>query len=90
MYIANNDNEKISNEAALDVITAVMERQVKRLFILCLVIFAALVISNAAWIYYENSFQDVVVTDNTQDGEGTNIMSGGDVVYGTEKQNDKN
>ncbi len=88
--MANNDNEKISNEAALDVITAVMERQVKRLFILCLVIFAALVISNAAWIYYENSFQDVVVTDNTQDGEGTNIMSGGDVVYGTEKQNDKN
>lgn len=88
--MANNDNEKISNEAALDVITAVMERQVKRLFILCLVIFAALVISNAAWIYYENSFQDVVVTENTQDGEGTNIMSGGDVTYGTEKQNYKN
>ena len=88
--MSNIDNEKISNEAALDVITAVMERQVKRLFILCLIIFAALVISNAAWIYYENSFQDVVVTENSQDGEGTNIMSGGDVTYGTEKQNYKN
>ncbi len=84
--MSDMENEKISNETAHEIIVAVMERQVKRLFILCLVIFAALVISNAAWIYYENSFQDVVVTENTQDGEGTNIMSGGDVNYGAEKQ----
>lgn len=59
----------------------------KWLFIMCLVIFIALVATNIFWIHYENSFQDVVVTENSQDGTGTNIMSGGDVNYGTEKQN---
>jgi hypothetical protein len=48
-------------------------------------LFIALVATNAYWIHYEESFQDVVVTENTQDGTGTNIMSGGDVSYGSEK-----
>lgn len=48
-------------------------------------LFIALVATNIYWIHYEKSFQDVVVTENTQDGTGTNIMSGGDVTYGTEK-----
>ena len=48
-------------------------------------LFIALIGTNAYWIYYENQFQDVIVTENTQDGTGTNIMSGGDVTYGAEK-----
>ena len=47
-------------------------------------LFIALVGTNAAWMVYENSFEDVVVTENSQDGSGTNIMSGGDVAYGAE------
>ena len=38
------------------------ERHIKRLWILCLVIFAALVVTNAGWIYYENQFEDVTMT----------------------------
>ena len=73
-----NQDEKISNETAHEIIVAVMERQVKRLFILCLVIFAALVISNAAWIYYENTYEDVVTETYTAETDqgGTAIANG--------------
>ena len=50
-----------------------------------IVIFIAFVGTNAYWIWYENQFQDVTVTENSQDGSGMNIMSGGDVNYGAEK-----
>ena len=53
-------------------------------------LFIALVGTNAYWIWYEQSYQDVVVTENSQDGEGVNIMSGGDVSYGAENENSKN
>lgn len=53
-------------------------------------LFVALVGTNAYWIWYEQSYQDVVVTENSQDGEGINIMSGGDVSYGAENENSKN
>lgn len=91
-----NREEKISNEAAHEIIVAVMERQVKRLFILCLVIFAALVISNVAWIYYENQFEDVstVVTQETSsDGGGVAIINGdkaGAVFYGESETDSDN
>lgn len=53
------------------------ERHIKRLWILCLVIFAALVVTNAGWIVYENSFEDVVVTqEGTTDGGGNVTLSG--------------
>lgn len=66
------------------------KRVEKWLFALCIIMFIALVGTNAYWIYYENSFQDVVVTENSQDGEGINIMGGGDVSYGTEVKNSEN
>lgn len=52
-------------------------------------LFVALVGTNVYWIYYENSYQDVVVTENAQDGSGVNIMSGGAVSYGAEEQNNQ-
>lgn len=78
MEDSKNQDEKISNETAHEIIVAVMERQVKRLFILCLVIFAALVISNAAWIYYENTYEDVVTETYTAETDqgGTAIANG--------------
>ncbi len=63
------------------------ERHTNRWRIFALIIFAVLVLSNVGWIIYENSFQDVVVTENTQDGGGTNIISGGDLDYGSEAKN---
>lgn len=55
------------------------ERTIKRLWILCLVIFAAFVGSNAAWIWYESQFeeQEIVQTvlQDSDDG-GTNTYHG--------------
>lgn len=70
-----------------------LERIIKRLWILCIIIFLAFVISNGAWIWYENQWEDVSVSQEiTQDsGEGgTNTYSGnvigGDFYSDTENQ----
>ena len=60
-----------------------MERTNKRLFILLLVIptilIIALVGTNAAWISYENSFEDKVEIESEQEtSEGSNYIVGGD------------
>ena len=71
-----------------------MERQTKRLFILCIVIFAAFVLSNLAWIIYENQFVDSVteqIETSAEDGGnayGTIISNNkGDVTYGESEDN---
>ena len=56
------------------------ERTVRRLWILCLVIFAALVITNGAWVYYESSFEDLVVTQENDDGFNNYIGNDGDIT----------
>ena len=64
-----------------------MERANKRLWILCLLLIFALIGTNAGWLYYEHSFEDKVTTiEAEQDGNGTNIINGGDVSYGAESQ----
>lgn len=62
------------------------ERHVKRLWIMCIVIFLAFVLSNCAWIVYESSFEDRVTIEAEQEGSGTNIISGRDLSYGSEGQ----
>lgn len=58
-------------------IMARQERYIKRLWILCLVIFAAFVITNAGWVWYESQFEDVVLTqDASTDGGGDVIVNG--------------
>lgn len=60
------------------------ERTVKRLWILCIIMFLALVISNAGWIWYESQFEDEVITQEvTQDsGEGGTNTYNGKIVGG--------
>lgn len=83
-----NKNEKITEEAAVELLTAVLERQTKRLFILCILLIVILVGTNLAWIVYENQFEDVstVVTQETSsEGGGDAIIHGdnaGAVFYG--------
>ena len=67
-----------------------MERTIKRLWILCIIIFVALIGTNAGWIIYESQYQDVVITESQQDGAGVNIISGKDVQYGAESKNGTN
>ena len=38
------------------------ERVIKRLWTLCIIIFLALVLTNAGWILYESQYEDVATT----------------------------
>lgn len=64
------------------------ERANRRLWILCIILIVALIGTNGAWLYHESMYRDVVTTiEATQEGEGTNYISGGDLSFGAESQN---
>ena len=69
-----------------------LERQLKRLWIVILVLVFLLVGTNCAWLWYESQFQVVeeTVIEAEQDGSGINIVGGGDIDYGTESQDNQN
>ena len=64
------------------------ERHNKRLWIVILVLIGALIGTNIAWIIYENSFEDYIITeeyDVEQDADGgdnNSIINGGEIVNG--------
>ena len=71
-----------------------MERTVKRLFILCIVLIIVAVGSNLAWLHYESQFEDVVTTEITQDvdsGDGGDaIINDGVHINGESEANGNN
>lgn len=78
----------IAHEAAL----ARQERTIKRLWVLCIISFLALVFSNIYWINYEMQFEDVVtnVSQETSSESGNAVIYGdhaGAVIYGDSKAN---
>lgn len=85
------DNNKIRTEITVPYIVhegemARMERMNRRLWIVILILIAALIVTNAAWLYYENQFEDVEVTQEVDTGEGDAFIAGyGDVNYGEGK-----
>lgn len=71
-----------------------MERANRRMWILCLVMFLALVATNAGWIWYESQWVEVETTidaNQDTDGGGNNFAIGGDMDYGASacEDNDK-
>lgn len=65
-----------------------LERINKRFFILLLIVFFALVGTNAYWIWYESQFEDVVVTQENADGYNNYIGNDGDIINGTTDSSD--
>lgn len=64
-----------------------LERTIQRLWIALIIAIFMLVGSNMIWVLYELQYEDVTTTiEAQQDGEGVNIIGGGDVSYGTEGQ----
>ena len=59
-------------------VVARQERTIRRLWILCIIIFAALIGTNAGWIYYEQQFVDEVVTVEQENESGYNNYIGND------------
>lgn len=53
-----------------------MEIIIKRLWILVIIIFAALIITNGAWLYYESQWE--VVEETTEQTVTQNVRSSGD------------
>lgn len=74
------DDNKMIPYIAFESATARQERTIKRLWIICLVLIFALLGTNAGWIYYENSFEDVVVTQENADGYNNYIGNDGDIT----------
>lgn len=63
-----------------------MERTIKRLWILCIILIAIVLGSNMAWIYYESQFEDVSTTVTQEveaDGNGNAIINDGVRINGT-------
>ena len=69
-----------------------LEVQCKRWFIAFIIVLSMLFVTNAAWVIYENSFQDVVIEQDADSGNGGdayNFGAGiGDVNYGTRTPDD--
>ena len=59
-------------DLAIECVTATLERVNKRLFILCLVMFIACVLTNFGWIYYESQYEKVTETEIMQENESGN------------------
>ncbi len=67
-----------------EIFVAVLERTIRRLWILCIILIILLAGTNAAWIYYESQFEDVVtkesVDQSVDTGDGNAIVNGiGDI-----------
>lgn len=83
----NNAVPYIAHESAM----ARLERIIKRLWIVIIILIALLFATNAAWIYYESQWE--VVSSYTQevtqetDGSGNNQFIGGD-YYGQAESKD--
>lgn len=61
-------------------IMARMERTIRRLWILCIILILLLAGTNGAWIVYENSFEDIVVTQDNADGYNNYVGNDGDIT----------
>ena len=57
-----------------------MERQTKRLWIAVLLLVVLMVGTNAAWLYYENQWENVYQEVTQEADNGTNNFVGGDLI----------
>lgn len=65
------------------------EKQIKRLWIALIVAIILMFASNGLWLAYLNQYNYASTTttiEATQDGEGVNIVGGGDIDYGAESE----
>ena len=68
----------------IDLLSAMAERTIKRLWICVLVLIIALIGTNAGWLYYESQFETITteVAQENADGYNNYIGNDGDIVNG--------
>ena len=78
-----------NNQYYTDIVAALAERTIKRLWIVIILLIVLLVGTNAMWVYYENQYVDEVITQEvTQEADnGINRFVGGDYYGAAEGQN---
>ena len=76
----------IAHESAV----ARLERVIKRLWVLALVLIVLLAASNAAWILWESQYQTIetTITQENADGYNNYIGNDGDIVNGNADNQD--
>ena len=76
----------IAHESAV----ARLERVIKRLWVLALVLIVLLAASNAAWIWWESQYETVetTITQENADGYNNYIGNDGDIVSGNADNQD--
>lgn len=73
-------------------VMARQERHIRRLWIMCIIIFLALIATNGAWIWYENQFEDIVIEQDADTDPLSTVMmngSGTGDIYGTRQASDQ-
>ena len=73
----------IAHESAV----ARLERIIKRLWVLALVLIVLLAASNAAWLYYESSFEEIRIEQDNESGYNNFIGNDGDIYNGETDNN---
>ena len=83
---APKDVPDIAHESAV----ARLERVIKRLWVLVLVLIILLAASNAAWIWWESQYQTIetTITQENADGYNNYIGNDGDIVNGNADNQD--
>lgn len=79
------------NDMVYEIVIARFERTIKRLWILCIILIAVLLATNAGWIYYESQFvtNETTVEQEVDTGSGDATVIGvGD--YNGESETDSN
>ena len=76
----------IAHESAV----ARLERVIKRLWVLALVLIVLLAASNAAWIWWESQYETIetTITQENADGYNNYIGNAGDIVNGNADNQD--
>ena len=73
----------IAHESAV----ARLERVIKRLWVLAIVLIVLLAASNAAWLYYESSFEEIRIEQDNESGYNNFIGNDGDIYNGETDNN---
>lgn len=81
-------NDKTVPYIVFESISARLERTIKRLWIMCIILILVLIGTNAGWLYYESQFEYFEVTQEaTATGENDISLIGGD-CYGWQSEAD--
>lgn len=88
----NNCGTNPEKKTGYDLAVAVCERTTKRLWIALIIVICMLFASNGIWLYcwiqYDYVGEEQII-EAQQDGEGVNIVGGGDIDYGSDSEDNK-